>query len=151
MEGAIVPLTENDLLDLTGAELDELYGTSPVGEVPDGEAAGKLLVGSRHERVSGTAAWVVRMLAWKGKVFDRERGELRNRISPFAFHAVRARVYKDASWFDQKETIVLDYSKTSLLARRVRDEIREVAPGLYLGVVFSGKRKLLHFSLAFEQ
>jgi hypothetical protein len=60
-------------------------------------------------------------------------------------------VYKDASWFDRKETIVLDYSKTSLIARRVRDEIREVAPGVYLGVVFWGKGKLLHFSLAFER
>jgi hypothetical protein len=151
MEGALMPLTENDLLDLTDDELDELYGNSPAGEIPDGEAGGKVLVGSRHERVSDTAAWLVRTLAWKGKVFDRERGELRNRISPFAFQAVRARVYKDASWFDRKETIVLDYSKTSLIARRVRDEIREVAPGVYLGVVFWGKGKLLHFSLAFER
>ena len=69
------------------------------------------------------------LVAWKGKVFDREKGELKNKILPFGIKAVRAKVYKEASWFDGKETIVLDYSKTSFVARLVRDEIREVAPG----------------------
>ena len=124
-----MPVTENDLLDLTDDELDELFGQSPAGEIPDGDADGKVLVGSKHESVSDTVAWVAETVAWKGKVFDREKGELRNKITPFAIKAVRAKVYKEASWFDQKETIVLDYSKTSVIAQRVRDEIREVAPG----------------------
>ena len=64
---------------------------------------------------------------------------------------MRAKVYKEASWFDGEETIVLDYSKTSFVARQVRDEIREVAPGLYLGLVFWKKDKVLHFSLDFDQ
>ena len=55
---------------------------------------------------------------------------------------MRAKVYKEASWFDGKETIVLDYSKTSFVARKVRDEIREVAPGLYLGLVFWEREKV---------
>jgi hypothetical protein len=146
-----MPLTENDLLDLTDDELDELFRKSPAGEIPDGDADGKVLVGSKHESVSDTVAWVAETLAWKGKVFDREKGELRNKISPFAIKAVRAKVYKESSWFDQKETIVLDYSKTSVIAQRVRDEIREVAPRVYLGLVFWGKDKILHFSLTFDQ
>jgi hypothetical protein len=52
---------------------------------------------------------------------------------------------------DGEETIVLDYSQTSLAARSVRDEIREVAPGLYLGLAFWRGRRVLHFSLRFEQ
>jgi len=145
-----VSVNENGLLDLSDDELDELFRSSPVGEIPDGEADGKVLVGSKNENVSDTVAWVAEQLAWKGKVFDREKGELRNKILPFGVKAVRAKVYKDASWFDGKETIVLDYSKTSVLAQRVRDEIREVAPGLYLGLVFWGKDKILHFSLRFD-
>ena len=64
---------------------------------------------------------------------------------------MRAKVYKEASWFDGKETIVLDYSKTSLVAHWVRDEIREVAPRTYLGLVYWEKHKILHFALEFDQ
>ena len=56
---------------------------------------------------------------------------------------------RDQSWFDQKECIVLDYSKTSLLAQWIRDEIREVAPGIYLGMVYWGKKRLIDFALEF--
>jgi hypothetical protein len=146
-----VAITEQDLLHMSDDELDELFRSSPAGEIPDGDADGQVIVGSEKESVSDTVAWVAENLAWKGKVFDREKGELRNKILPFGLKAVRAKVYKEASWFDGKETIVLDYSKTSVLAQRVRDEIREVAPGLYLGLVFWGKTKILHFSLNFAQ
>jgi hypothetical protein len=48
---------------------------------------------------------------------------------------------------DGRECIVLDYSKSWLVARWIRDEIREVAPGQYLGVVFVGRVKVLNFAL----
>jgi hypothetical protein len=146
-----VSLTENDLLDLSDDELDDLFRHSPAGEIPDGDADGQVLVGSENENVSDAVAFVAENLAWKGKVFDREKGELVNKILPFGLKAVRAKVYKEASWFDGKEAIILDYSHTSVVAQRVRDEIREVAPGLYLGIVFWGKEKILAFSLKFDQ
>ena len=142
-------LTQNDLLDLSSAELDDLFRRSPAGGIPNGDADGKVLVGSENDKVSDNVAWVAKTLAWKGKVFNREKGDLKNKILPFGIKAVRAKVYKQASWFDGKETIVLDYSKTSFVARKVRDEIREVAPGLYLGLVYWEKDKVLHFSLDF--
>ena len=144
-------ITQNDLLDLSGAELDDLFRQSSAGEIPDGDADGKVLVGSDNDDVSDHVAWIAKTLAWKGKVFSREKGDLKNKILPFGIKAVRAKVYKEASWFDGKETIVLDYSKTSFLARKVRDEIREVSPGLYLGLVYWKKDKVLHFSLDFGQ
>jgi len=82
-------------------------------------------------------------------VFDPERGELRNEVSAFRRKLIRAKVYKAPSWFDQKECIVLDYSHTSLVARKIRDEIREVAPGLFLGIVFWGRTKLINFAVSF--
>jgi hypothetical protein len=72
---------------------------------------------------------------------------LLNKIFPFGIRAIKARIYKAMSWVDNKECIVLDYSETSLLARAVRDEIGEVSPGLYLGVVFWGKKKTINFAL----
>ena len=144
-------LTQNDLLDLSSDELDELFRRSPAGEIPNGDADGKVLVGSDDDDVSDNVAWIAKTLAWKGKVFNREKGDLKNKILPFGIKAVRAKVYKEASWFDGEETIVLDYSKTSFFARKVRDEIREVAPGLFLGLVYWKKDKVLHFSLDFGQ
>jgi hypothetical protein len=82
-------------------------------------------------------------------VFDRAKGELKNKILPMGHKAIVAKVYKDKSWLDQKECIVLDYSKTSLIAHWIRDEIREVAPDIYLGIVYWGKKKLIHFALKF--
>ena len=58
-------------------------------------------------------------------------------------------MYKAPSWFDQKECIVLDYAHTSFVARKIRDEIREVAPGVFLGIVFWGRNKLMNFAVSF--
>jgi hypothetical protein len=64
-------------------------------------------------------------------------------------NAIVAEVYKTASWFDNKECIVLDYSKTSLVAEHIRDEIRQIGPGIYLGIVYWDKNKTIHFALQF--
>ena len=138
----------SDLLRMSSDELDELFRQSTGGELPDGEAEGTVLVQS-GTKLAGPAAKLIHFFAWKGKVFDRDKGELRNEILPFGIEAVRAKVYRDDSWLDGKETIVLDYSKTSLVAHWIRDEIRTVGPGLYLGLVFWERNKVLHFALQF--
>ena len=136
------------LLRQSPAQLDDLFGKSPAGGIPDGEATGTAIVcpgGIRAKLI----AWFARWFLWQGKVFDRSRNCLINRISVFSFTGIEARVYKDKSWFDGNECIVIDYSKTSFVAKSIRDEIREVAPGLYLGQVFVGQNKkpLIKFSL----
>jgi len=136
------------LLEMSKDELDALFQSSGPGEIPRGEAEGTVLVAPGTE-LSGPAAKLIHLLVWQGKVFDPEKGELRNEILPFGIKAVRAKVYKDASWLDQKETIVLDYSKTSLVAHWIRDEIREVSPGVYLGLVYWERDRVLHFALKF--
>ena len=44
---------------------------------------------------------------------------------------------------------MLDYSKTSLVAEHIRDEIRQIGPGIYLGIVYWDKNKTIHFALQF--
>jgi hypothetical protein len=141
-------LDSDRLLGMTSAELDQLFGESPAGPVPRGRARGTVLFlpGSKLAR---PVAGVSRALLWQGKVFDPDRRGLRNLISPLSVPSVRADVYPEASWVDARPCIVLDYSRTSHVAHWIRDEIREVAPGLYLGVVFWGRRRVLKFSLAF--
>ena len=91
----------------------------------------------------------VNHFAWQGKTFDAEKGVLRNRILPFGLNAIIAKVYKAPSWLDGKECIVLDYSETSLVAHWIRDEIRQIGPGMYLGKVYWDKKRLIDFALQF--
>ena len=134
------------LMKLSQPELDELFRNSPAGDIPLGEAQGTAIFWPGTFLEAATAK-LVRWFFWQGKVFDPGTGELRNRILPFGMKAIPARVYKDKSWLDGRECIALDYSRSSLLVRSIRDEIRLVAPGTYLGIVFWGKRKLIGFAL----
>ena len=94
---------------------------------------------------------MINLFGWQGKVFDGKRGLLKNSITIFHVQAIVARVYKGPSWLDGKECIVLDYSRRSFVARKVRDEIREVAPGLFLGLAFWGRQHVLDFALDFTR
>lgn len=147
---AITPNISNpdEFLAMSGDQLDEIFRNSPAGEIPRGEGRGVAIV-APGTNISDDIARFVNLFTWKGKVFDPETGTLRNKILPLGHRAIVAKVYKDKSWFDEKECIALDYSETSLLAKWIRDEIREVTPGIYLGIVFWGKTKLIHFALEF--
>jgi hypothetical protein len=139
-------LTAAPLVRRSQAHLDGLFRRSPAGPIPEGDTAGLAII-APGTPLSSPLARFVHLVAWQGKVFDPTTGTLRNKITPFGIRAIPARVYKDVSWVDGRECIVLDYSKSWLVARGIRDEIREVAPGQYLGVVFLGRVKVLNFAL----
>jgi hypothetical protein len=141
-------VTLTDLTSMSQAELDDLFRRSRMGDLPDGDASGTAVV-APGTPVEGPVLWLARWLAWQGKVFDRSRGTLLNKVGPFGWHLIRASVYIAPSWFDQQPAIILDYSKTSLLAHKVRDEIREVSPGTYLGIVYYEQLKTINFVLQF--
>jgi hypothetical protein len=129
-------------------ELDDLFSSSPAGPTPAGVADGRAIVAPGTPVEAGLEPLLG--VAWRGKVFYPERRDLLNRIGPFGVLFARAQVYRDASWFDGRETIVLDYSIAGLPFRAIRDEIREVAPGLYLGVVYWVGAKTINFALQFR-
>lgn len=138
------------LMKMSQAQLDELFRTSPAGNIPRGEGEGTVIIDPGTE-LTNIVAKFAHIFAWQGKVFDPESGELCNKILPPGIKAIIASVYKDKSWFDERECIVIDYSKTSLVAHWIRDEIREVAPALYLGIVYWDEDKLINFALAFPE
>ena len=137
-----------EFLTMSGDKLDDLFRNSPAGEIPTGKTDGTAIV-APGTKVSDNIARFVNHFTWKGKVFMPEKGELINRIGPIEQELIVAKVYKGKSWFDDKECIVIDYGDTSLIAHWIRDEIREVAPGIYLGLVYLGTKKLIHFALKF--
>ncbi len=140
--------TVEKLLVMCQAELDDRFKKSKPGKIPNGEADGTAIV-APGTKFSKEVAGFISHFAWQGKVFDAKKGVLKNKILPFGLNAIIAKVYKAPSWLDRKECIVLDYSETSLVARWIRDEIRQIGPRLYLGKVFGGKKRLIDFALKF--
>ena len=136
------------LLTMSQKELDDLFTKSPPVTSPT--ARRRAPRSSRPGTTYGAdLATLINHFAWQGKVFDGKKGLLKNRILPFGFNAIIARIYKAPSWLDGKECIVLDYSDTSLVAQWIRDEIRQIGPGLYLGKVYWSQKRLMDFALRF--
>ena len=135
---------------MTPAQLDALFGSSPAGDIPDGDSQGTAII-APGTIYSPEIAEVVNHFGWQGKVFDAKDGVLVNKLLIFGLKAVIASVYKGPSWVDGKECIVLDYSETSIVASRIRDEIRMIEPDTYLGKVYWGRKRLIDFALEFNQ
>lgn len=198
-------VTPKYLGSLDQEQVDQIYARLTAGPIPDGAYEGDLFFakgGSGRLRaaeiVGGLKGLAVRVkgkkletlgkVLWKGKVFYRDEGVLRNRIEDLAILApviddplnvpkidvdhqdawllFPARLYCGQSLLDgRRESIIIDYAfsddisgyreKPDYLASRrgfqVRDEIRMVRPGFYLGRAYLGRAFALNFTLYNEQ
>lgn len=129
-------------------KLIDLYASSPAGPIPNGPARGLALIAPGTPLNVPFAAWT-NLVGWQGKTFDAAQGRLLNRITPLRLSAISAQVYVGPSLADERPCIVLDYSKTSTIARFVRDEIRSIAPQRYLGFAYVGGIRMIAFALDF--
>ncbi len=117
-------------------ELDLLYGNAEAGPIPHGDSSGATLIfpgTPLYEKVQAST------MVWDGKVFDcpdpAGPGTLINKVNGKL--AFKADVYYGISLHDGKNCILIDYSKAPEFALfQVRDEIRKVADGLYLGRMY---------------
>ena len=128
------PQTMQELVRLSAADLTALYLASPAAAAPSGFVPGRAIKnpGSRRTVANARAT----RLVWQGKIF-REDGTMINRVFGVG-RAIPADVYVGESLLDGQPALILDYSGSRLWPE-VRDEIREVAPGLYLGIMYEGK------------
>jgi hypothetical protein len=204
-------LTPANLATLNQEEIDQIYGRLTAGPIPDGPHRGTLffargdtlrqrldeILGGIGGRIAGAKLDTLERVGgtlWKGKMFDREQGVLRNfieDIGPLApliddvdavptavvprdgllgkiirttkvWMLFPAKVYCGQSLVDgRRESIIVDYlfadeiegyrpSPDSLAGRggmKVRDEIRMIRPGLYLGRAYLNRAFLLDFTL----
>jgi hypothetical protein len=125
-------VTLDSLRRMTGAELEAVYRRGFSAGIADGPIRGTALLapGTRRSRaLSGGAR-----LVWQGKVFEPGQTSAVNRF--FGMRVVRAQVYQGPSWLDGQPSLILDYSQTSRVYANNRDEIRQVGPGLYLGLMY---------------
>jgi hypothetical protein len=136
------------LLSMSQTQLDDLFRASPPGDIPNGSATGTAII-APGTVYSSNIAEMINLFGWQGKVFDAQKGFLKNKILVSGIEAIIAKVYKAASWLDGQECIVLDYSDTSVVAHWIRDEIRLIGPNFYLGKVYWDRARLIDFCLQF--
>jgi hypothetical protein len=112
-------------------DLEQLYRHAPPAQVAPGFLRGKAIY-CQDTRLAGPRAAMTNFL-WHGKHF-RDDCTLVNQWC--GFKAIKAKVYPGPSWLDGCPSLIMDYSETSHVWADVRDELREVTPGLYLGAMF---------------
>jgi hypothetical protein len=122
----------DQLLRMNPAELEWLYRQGTTVAIPEGPIRGTAILspGTRRTRPLSRGA----RLFWQGKVFEPGGATAVNRF--IGVRIVRAQVVQGPSWLDGGPALVLDYSQTSRVYANNRDEIRQVAPGLFLGLMY---------------
>ncbi|HEU5116149.1 MAG TPA: hypothetical protein VFT74_05675 [Isosphaeraceae bacterium] len=128
---AQVPVSADSLLCLTSGQLEALYRQSIATAIPSGPIRGTALLRPGQPGAARRAR--LARFAWQGKVF-RDDATVVNRF--FGLRAIEARVCLGPSQLDGGPSLILDYHDTSHLYARNRDEIRQVAPGLWLGLMY---------------
>jgi len=195
-------ITPKNIATLTQEQVDQIYARITAGPIPDAPfdgnlffpegSSGKLraaeIVGGLKGLVvnfTGNKVEAIGRILWKGKVFYRDEGVLRNRIEDLvvlkplidgsltdipkidvdshdAWLMFPAKLYCGQSLLDsRRESIVIDYAFTDeidgyrerpdYLAGRngfmIRDEIRMIRPGFYLGRAYMNRFFVLNFTL----
>jgi hypothetical protein len=144
-------VTLEQLQRMSSAELEAIYQRGITVAIPAGPIRGIPLLapGTRRSRILSRGA----RLIWQGKVIEPDQNSAVNRF--FGMRVIRAQVYKGSSWLDGQPSLILDYSQTSRIYADNRDEIRQVAPGLYLGLMYDRTtdpvRVVLYFALSSNQ
>jgi hypothetical protein len=152
------------LLDRTPSELAELYrrATVPALGAVRGDLRGRMLAWPALERRAALSD-LLRAFAsspafpWRGKTFrphDDERGEGKNRVVSDRLRLFRFDTFVAPSRAGCGDAVQLDYDVDGnpALIRRIKDEIRELEPGLWLGQAYLQTKRRdvlwLYFALA---
>jgi hypothetical protein len=153
--------TLDDLLRLDAAALETLYRSARVPRITDvhGALRGRMLA---VLKLPAALQGPVRAFAgssvfpWRGKSFtprDADHGDGINRVVSDRFELFRFTTFVGPSRAGAFDAVQLDYDHASnpFFIRAIKDEIRELRPGLWLGQAYAevkGKASLvLYFGL----
>jgi hypothetical protein len=127
-EPTAAPLTSLKQLQRLGErELECLYAQTEAAPPLVGYVRGRVLIlaGGRFPHTRAKLFGLV----WKGKHFDEE-GCFINQWA--GFRALQSNATYGESWYDGRPCLVLEYPAGTPLFADLRDEVRQVGPGLYL-------------------
>ena len=144
--GRAVPATLDELLRLDAEALARLYreATVPKLEQVAGDCRGRMLA---WHGLRGAAAGLIRLAGswnafpWRGKSFSprtSDAGDGINRVVSDRFKLFRFTTFVGPSRAGAFDAVQLDYdhAENPFFIRAIKDEIRELSPGLYLGQAY---------------
>jgi hypothetical protein len=126
------PTTMEELQRLDACQLEELYRRTEMGRPFVGVGKGRLLCATnerfpRLKRCVSNAAWRGKSACEDGYFINRWVGGIEWISSNYVI---------GPSWVDGKPSVVIEYEPGTPLFGNSRDELREVAPGLYFGPLY---------------
>ncbi len=120
------------LKQMTPCELEHLFASAGVGQIPSGWTPGELLVLTDFPIPKVSEALARRY--WMGKEIQPD-GSF---INQFRYRQrFPSKAVIGPSLYDGKPAIVMAYPPGTPFFRNIHDEFREVSPGLYLGRIYS--------------
>jgi hypothetical protein len=154
-----VPASVDELVLLDAATLGRLYQQASVPQLDriSGDLKGRMLA---WQGLHGLAADLVRTLGgwdrfpWRGKSFSprgSDAGDGINRVVSDRFKLFKFTTFVAPSRAGSFDAVQLDYDHPSnpFFIRAIKDEIRELRPGLYLGQAYVHVRNADHLVLYF--
>jgi hypothetical protein len=159
----IVPDSLDQLLALDASALSALYAGASVPRISDvkGDLRGRMLTIPAFEHGAGkpigrlahtlaSTSW----FPWRGKSFtplENDKGEGINRVISDRFRLYRFETFVGPSRAGAFDAVQLDYDlpENPFFIRAIKDEIRELSPGLYLGQAWLQIRGNTHLALYF--
>lgn len=154
-------LVLDDLLRFPAARLEALYRAAPCPPLSalDGDLRGRMLAWPGAGRVTALGLRALagqRWFPWRGKSFrprSGEAGEGINRVISDARRWYRFETRLGPSLCDGRQALLLDYDLPTnpFFIRPIKDEVRTLQPGLFLGqawlAVGAAPRLVLYFAL----
>jgi hypothetical protein len=119
------------LLRMKECELVQVYKSGIPGMPPCGYAPG-IMIFQPGSPFTVPFARIIGATFWQGKMFPGD-GTMVNRM--FGLPAIKAAIGPGESFIDGRPSVIFDYQDTSFVWRNYRDEVREVSPGVYLGIM----------------
>jgi hypothetical protein len=159
-----VPRRLDELLALDAAALERLYGQATVPAIPDlsGDLRGRMLALvdapaalTRLGHYLGSRAW----FPWRGKSFTHDSASAGggiNRVLRDRFRFFEFDTFVGPSRAGSFDAVQLDYDspRNPAFIRWVKDEVRELRPGLFLGqawLALPGRRERLALYFGLEK
>ena len=125
-------LNIDSLGKMSASQLEELYRNGKVFEPRDGYLKGRAF--PKPDKLGHQLRSEAIGLVWKGKNIYTKEAIMLNQVGKK--QKVAASISKEESWLDGKPSVIFDYASGPKWAQKARDEVREIAPGLYLGIMY---------------
>ena len=129
---AQITLNIDSLGKMSTSQLEELYRNGKVFEPSDGYLKGRAF--PKPDKLGHQLRSEAIGLVWKGKNIYTNEAIMLNQVGKK--QKVAASISKEESWLDGKPSVIFDYASGPKWAQKARDEVREIAPGLYLGIMY---------------